>query len=109
MPAGHGTAAMIGVFDSGFGGLTILRELVRRLPQYDYLYLADRARGPYGALSADVINAYTRHAVAYLFNRGCELVVVACNTASARALRNVPQRWSASRWVTPPASPCRII
>lgn len=83
---------MIGVFDSGFGGLTILRELVRRLPQYDYLYLADRARGPYGALSADVINAYTRHAVAYLFNRGCELVVVACNTASARALRNVQQR-----------------
>lgn len=83
---------MIGVFDSGFGGLTVLRELLRRLPQYDYLYLADRARGPYGALSEGVINAYTRHAVSHLFERGCELVVVACNTASARALRNIQQR-----------------
>jgi glutamate racemase len=80
---------VIGVFDSGFGGLTVLRKLVECLPAYDYLYLADRARGPYGALSEEVINDYTRHAVQYLFSEGCPLVVLACNTASARALRNL--------------------
>jgi glutamate racemase len=83
---------MIGVFDSGFGGLTVFQGLVERLPQYDYLYLADRARGPYGALSEEVINAYTRQAVEYLFDQGCPLVILACNTASARALRNLQQR-----------------
>jgi glutamate racemase len=83
----------IGVFDSGFGGLTVLQQLITALPQYSYLYLADRARGPYGALSPEVINTYTRHAVEYLFEQGCPLVVLACNTASAWALRNLQQKW----------------
>jgi len=83
----------IGVFDSGFGGLTVLQQLISCLPQYSYLYLADRARGPYGALSPEVINTYTRHAVEYLFQQGCPLVVLACNTASAWALRNLQQKW----------------
>ncbi|PTY00096.1 glutamate racemase [Opitutus sp. ER46] len=83
---------MIGVFDSGFGGLTILASLLRDLPQYDYLYLADSARAPYGARSADVINEFTLESVEWLFHEGCTVVVLACNTASARALRNIQQR-----------------
>lgn len=83
---------MIGVFDSGFGGLTILASLLKALPRYDYLFLADSARAPYGARSADVINEYTLEAVEWLFDQGCPLVVLACNTASARALRNIQQR-----------------
>jgi glutamate racemase len=83
----------IGVFDSGFGGLTVLSQLMKTLPEYSYLYLADRARGPYGALSPEVINTYTRQAVEYLFGQGCPLVVLACNTASAWALRNLQQRF----------------
>lgn len=83
----------IGVFDSGFGGLTVLQRLIAQLPQYSYLYLADRARGPYGGLSPEVINTYTRQAVEYLFGQGCPLVVLACNTASAWALRNLQQRF----------------
>ena len=88
----------IGVFDSGFGGLTVLQQLITSLPQYSYLYLADRARGPYGALSPEVINTYTQHAVEYLFEQGCPLVVVACNTASAWALRNLQQKWLPVRY-----------
>lgn len=80
---------MIGVFDSGFGGLTVLASLLRRLPDYDYLYLADNARAPYGARSPDVINEFTLEAVEWLFGEGCPLVILACNTASARALRNL--------------------
>lgn len=83
---------MIGVFDSGFGGLTVLASLLKALPRYDYLFLADNARAPYGARSADVINDYTLEAVEWLFDQGCPLVVLACNTASARALRNIQQR-----------------
>ncbi len=82
---------MIGVFDSGFGGLTVLEALRRRLPQYDYLFLADSARAPYGARSFDVIHEFTLEAVEWLFNEGCTLVVLACNTASARALRSIQQ------------------
>lgn len=82
---------MIGVFDSGFGGLTVLASLMRALPGYDYLYLADSARAPYGARSAEVVNEFTLEAVEWLFGQGCPLVVLACNTASARALRNIQQ------------------
>lgn len=83
---------MIGVFDSGFGGLTVLRSLVARLPQYDYFYLGDSARAPYGSRSLEVVHSFTREAVEFLFEAGCPLVVVACNTASAQALRTLQQR-----------------
>lgn len=82
----------IGVFDSGYGGLTILRELRNILPQYDYLYLGDNARAPYGSRSFEVIYRYTLEAVKELFARGCPLVILACNTASAKALRTVQQK-----------------
>jgi len=82
---------MIGVFDSGFGGLTVLASLLRALPRHDYVFLADSARAPYGARSADVINEFTLEAVEWLFDEGCTLVVLACNTSSARALRNIQQ------------------
>ena len=89
---------MIGVFDSGFGGLTVLSALMRELPGYDYLYLADSARAPYGARSAEVVNEFTLEAVEWLFEQGCPLVVLACNTASARALRNIQQLHLPKRW-----------
>lgn len=79
----------IGVFDSGYGGLTILREIRRRLPQYDYLYLGDNARAPYGSRSFDIVYDFTLSAVRFLFSRGCPLVILACNTASAKALRSI--------------------
>lgn len=82
---------MIGVFDSGYGGLSILRQIRRRLPDYDYLYLGDNARAPYGPRSFDVVYRYTLQAVQELFTRGCELVILACNTASAKALRSIQQ------------------
>lgn len=82
---------MIGVFDSGFGGLTVLDSLLATLPQYDYVFLADSARAPYGARSLDVIYEFTRESVEWLFEEGCTLVILACNTASTRALRNLQQ------------------
>ncbi len=82
----------IGVFDSGYGGLTIFKELLRQLPQYDYIYLGDNARNPYGTRSFEVVYDYTWQAVRYLFDQGCQLVVLACNTASAKALRNIQQK-----------------
>ena len=82
---------MIGVFDSGFGGLTVLSALQKALPQYDYLFLADSARAPYGARSSDVVNEFTLESVEWLFDQGCTVVILACNTASARALRNIQQ------------------
>ncbi len=82
----------IGVFDSGFGGLTVLASLLQRLPDYDYLYLGDSARAPYGNRGFDVVHDFTREAVEALFDAGCPLVVVACNTASSRALRTIQQR-----------------
>lgn len=81
----------IGLFDSGYGGLTILNEVSRILPQYDYLYLGDNARAPYGTRSFEVVYEFTRQAVEYLFSRGCHLVILACNTASAKALRSIQQ------------------
>lgn len=81
----------IGVFDSGYGGLTIYSEIKRLMPHYDYLYLGDNARAPYGTRSFDVVYEFTRQAVEFLFKQGCHLVILACNTASAKALRNIQQ------------------
>lgn len=81
----------IGVFDSGYGGLTILHGIRQLLPQYDYLYLGDNARAPYGPRSFDVVYEFTRQAVVRLFEMGCQLVVLGCNTASAKALRTIQQ------------------
>lgn len=82
----------IGVFDSGYGGLTVLKEIVAALPQYDYIYLGDNARAPYGNRGFDTIHKYTLQCVQQLFNMGCPLVIIACNTASARALRTIQQK-----------------
>ena len=82
---------MIGVFDSGYGGLTILSKIRQLLPEYDYLYLGDNARAPYGTRSFDVIYEYTLQAVNYLHEQGCNLIILACNTASAKALRTIQQ------------------
>lgn len=81
----------IGVFDSGYGGLTILKGLTEALPDYDFIYLGDNARSPYGNRSFDVVYEYTLQAVKYLFGLGCDLIVLACNTASAKALRSIQQ------------------
>ncbi len=81
----------IGIFDSGFGGLTVLREIIKTLPQNDFLYLGDNARSPYGTRSFESIYQYTLQCVQYLFEQQCPLVVLACNTASARALRSIQQ------------------
>ena len=81
----------IGIFDSGYGGLTVLSDIRERLPEYDYLYLGDNARAPYGTRSFDVVYEFTLQAVNELFDRGCELVILACNTASAKALRTIQQ------------------
>ena len=83
---------MIGIFDSGYGGLTILNQIRKVLPEYDYLYLGDNARAPYGTRSFDVIYEYTLQAVNYLHEQGCSLIILACNTASAKALRTIQQR-----------------
>lgn len=83
---------MIGIFDSGYGGLTILNHIRQLLPEYDYLYLGDNARAPYGTRSFDVIYEYTLQAVNYLHEQGCNLIILACNTASAKALRSIQQR-----------------
>lgn len=82
----------IGVFDSGYGGLTVLKEFIELLPEYDFVYLGDNARTPYGTRSFDVVYEYTLEAVKRLFDEGCHLVILACNTASAKALRNIQQR-----------------
>jgi len=82
----------IGVFDSGYGGLTVLKEIVREMPQYDYVYLGDNARAPYGSRSFDTIYQYTLEAVEWFFKQGCPLVILACNTASAKALRTIQQK-----------------
>ncbi|MBI4090796.1 MAG: glutamate racemase, partial [Candidatus Komeilibacteria bacterium] len=84
---------MIGIFDSGLGGLTIFKEIEKKLPQYDYTYLGDNARAPYGDHSQETILQYTTQAVEYLFKQGCVLVLLACNTASAEALRTIQQVW----------------
>lgn len=82
----------IGVFDSGFGGLSILKEIRRVLPDFSYIYLGDNARAPYGTRSFETVYRYTLEAVSKLFEMNCNLVIIACNTASAKALRNIQQR-----------------
>src|SRR6266480_2440414 len=82
----------IGIFDSGYGGLTVLKEIVKQLPDYDYLYLGDNARAPYGTRSFETVYEYTLQCVKRLFEMGCPLVILACNTASAKALRNIQQK-----------------
>ena len=82
----------IGVFDSGYGGLTVLKEIVKELPGYDYIYLGDNARAPYGPRSFDTVYQYTLECVQWFFKQGCELVILACNTASAKALRTIQQK-----------------
>lgn len=82
----------IGVFDSGYGGLTVLHGIRQAMPQYDYLYLGDNARAPYGDRSFDVIYEFTRQAVIKLFEMGCHLIILGCNTASAKALRTIQQQ-----------------
>lgn len=87
-----GHSGPVGVFDSGYGGLTILRELRQALPEADFLYLGDNARAPYGSRSFEMVYRFTLEAVEYLFSRGCPLIILACNTASAKALRSIQQR-----------------
>ncbi len=89
----------IGVFDSGFGGLSVLKEITKALPHYRYVYLGDSARAPYGTRSAETVDQFTFEAVDFLFDKGCELVIIACNTASAESLRQVQQRLSGKRRV----------
>ena len=93
----------IGIFDSGYGGLTILHGIRQLLPQYDYMYLGDNARAPYGSRSFEVVYQFTREAVLKLFSLGCHLVIIGCNTASAKALRSIQQRdlpeWDSTRRV----------
>ncbi|MES2772720.1 MAG: glutamate racemase [Bacteroidota bacterium] len=85
------TSSPIGIFDSGYGGLTVFKEIVARLPQYDYIYLGDNARSPYGTRSFETVYQYTLQAVQWFFSQGCPLVILACNTASAKALRTIQQ------------------
>lgn len=83
----------IGIFDSGLGGLIILKEIIKKLPQYDYIYLGDNARTPYGNRSQETIYKFTLQAVDFLFKQNCELIIIACNTASAKALRQIQRQW----------------
>lgn len=89
---------MIGFFDSGFGGLTVLKHAVKELPRYDYLYLGDNARVPYGSRSDAIVYEFTRQAVQHLFKKGCELIIIACNTSSAKALRRIQQEYLPSNY-----------
>lgn len=82
----------IGIFDSGYGGLTVFRAIADKLPQYDYIYLGDNARAPYGTRSFETVYAYTLECVKWFFEQGCPLVIIACNTASAKALRTIQQK-----------------
>lgn len=84
---------MIGVFDSGYGGLTVLKELVKTMPQYDYLYLGDNARAPYGIRSVETVKQFSEEAVHYLFQAGCKLIIIACNTVSSVALRHLQEKY----------------
>ncbi|MDR2968623.1 MAG: glutamate racemase [Tannerellaceae bacterium] len=97
------TPTPIGIFDSGYGGLTIFDRIRKRMPEYDYLYLGDNARAPYGSRSFDLVYHFTRQAVRRLFEEGCRLVILACNTASAKALRTIQQNdlpdWDPARRV----------
>jgi glutamate racemase len=85
------TSSPIGIFDSGYGGLTVFKEIAAKLPQYDYIYLGDNARAPYGTRSFETVYQYTWQCVQWFFTQGCPLVILACNTASAKALRTIQQ------------------
>ncbi len=85
-------SAPIGIFDSGYGGLTVFRDIQRLLPQYDYIYMGDNARAPYGPRDFETIYHYTLECVQHLFDMGCHLIILACNTASAKALRSIQQQ-----------------
>lgn len=91
---------MIGVFDSGYGGLTILKEFLKELPQYDYLYLGDNARAPYGNRSHESIKSFTEEGIRYLFQQGCPLIIIACNTASSQVLRELQEKYLRAPKVT---------
>lgn len=91
-PFSYNRKEMIGIFDSGYGGLTIFDRIRKVLPEYDYIYLGDNARAPYGPRSFEVVYRFTRQAVIKLFEEGCQLVILACNTASAKALRTIQQK-----------------
>lgn len=88
-----GNLGPIGVFDSGFGGLSVLRGLTQELPQYDYVYLGDTARTPYGTRGSDVIYEFTEQAIDFLFKKGCPIIILACNTSSSEALRKLQQEY----------------
>ena len=88
----------IGVFDSGFGGLDVLREIVKQLPEYNYIYLGDTARMPYGSRSQEAVYSFTKQAVNFLFGQGCSLIILACNTASSEALRKIQQNYLAKHF-----------
>lgn len=89
---------MIGVFDSGFGGLTIFKEIYKKLPQYKYIYLGDNARTPYGNRSQELIYQFSRDAVDFLFKRGCQLIIIACNTVSAESLRKLQKEYLPNKY-----------
>lgn len=89
---------MIGVFDSGLGGLSVFKEIVRALPEYQYVYLGDTARAPYGSRTSEEVYQFTLEAIDFLFAKGCELVVLACNTTSAEALRKIQQEYLPTRY-----------
>lgn len=99
----------IGIFDSGYGGLTILKEIRRSLPQYDYLYLGDNARAPYGVRSFEIVYQFTKQAVEALMEAGCNLIILACNTASAKALRAIQQNDLPAVWAEDPSTPKRVL
>ncbi len=84
---------MIGIFDSGYGGLTVFREIKKLLPDYSYIYLGDNLRTPYGGRSQEAVYEFSKEAASFLFNQGCELIIIACNTASSEALRKLQQEW----------------
>lgn len=89
---------MIGVFDSGFGGLTIFKEIIKLLPEYDYIYLGDTSRSPYGGHAFDLVHRYTVEAVDFLFKEDCQLIILACNTATAAALRRIQQEYLPAKY-----------
>ena len=99
----------IGIFDSGYGGLTILREIHRGLPQFDYLYLGDNARAPYGVRSMETVYRFTLEAVKALFARGCRLIILACNTASAKALKSIQENDLPLMWKTEGTDRLRVL
>ncbi|MBT3690017.1 glutamate racemase [bacterium] len=89
---------MIGIFDSGYGGLTVFKEIKKLLPDYSYIYLGDNLRTPYGGRSQEAVYEFTKEAASFLFNKGCHLIIIACNTASSEALRKLQQEWLPSEY-----------